>query len=82
MFPDESEARRIMSGLQWTGLFSAAKVAVRGGNLLDTLRAQLEGLMKYDAGERDLVMLQHKLVVEWADGTVVRVLFSPVRAVC
>ena len=24
--------------------------------------------MKYGEGEHDLVMLQHKLVVEWADG--------------
>lgn len=24
--------------------------------------------MKYDEGERDLVMLQHKFYVEWADG--------------
>ena len=24
--------------------------------------------MKYEQGERDLVMLQHKFVVEWADG--------------
>jgi len=25
-------------------------------------------LMKYDEGERDLVMLQHKFIVEWKDG--------------
>ena len=25
--------------------------------------------MKYETGERDLVMLQHKFVVEWQDGT-------------
>ena len=31
--------------------------------------------MKYEQGERDLVMLQHKFVVEWADGTEVRTLF-------
>jgi hypothetical protein len=24
--------------------------------------------MKYEVGERDLVMLQHKFVVEWQDG--------------
>jgi hypothetical protein len=28
--------------------------------------------MKYEAGERDLVMLQHKFYVEWADGSGVR----------
>jgi hypothetical protein len=35
---------------------------------LDTLCAQLEGLMKYEQGERDLIMLQHKFIVEWQDG--------------
>ncbi|KAK2467601.1 hypothetical protein APHAL10511_000456 [Amanita phalloides] len=67
-FPNESESTRIISGLKWIGLFSNEKVPTRGGNLLDTLCAQLETLMKYDAGERDLVMLQHKFVVEWQDG--------------
>jgi hypothetical protein len=42
---------------------------VRGGNLLDTLCAWLETLMWYEQGERNLVMLQHKFVVEWADGS-------------
>ena len=72
-FPDESEATRIISGMRWIGMFSQEKVTPRQGNLLDTLCAQLEVLMKYDSGERDLVMLQHKFVVEWADGKVVRI---------
>ncbi|KAI0704764.1 saccharopine dehydrogenase [Earliella scabrosa] len=67
-FPDEGESRRIISGLKWIGLFSSEKAAIRDGNLLDTLCAQLETLMAYAPGERDLVMLQHKFVVEWADG--------------
>ncbi|KAG6917779.1 hypothetical protein DXG01_001184 [Tephrocybe rancida] len=70
VFPDESEASRIISGLRWIGLFSQTeKVVPRAGNLLDTLCGRLETLMKYEEGERDLVMLQHKFVVEWADGT-------------
>ncbi|KAF6754709.1 saccharopine dehydrogenase [Ephemerocybe angulata] len=68
-FPNESEAARITQGLRWVGLFSSEKVAPRGANLLDTLCAQLETLMKYEDGERDLVMLQHKFFVEWADGS-------------
>ena len=27
--------------------------------------------MKYETGERDLIMLQHKFVVEWKDGKTV-----------
>ncbi|KAI0070070.1 saccharopine dehydrogenase [Panus rudis PR-1116 ss-1] len=68
-FPDESEASRIIQGLKWIGLFSSSeKVKPRAGNLLDTLCARLESLMQYEQGERDLVMLQHKFVVEWQDG--------------
>jgi len=68
-FPSVSESERIISGLRWIGLFSSEPIKHRAGNLLDTLCARLETLMKYDQGERDLVMLQHKFVVEWADGT-------------
>lgn len=67
-FSSEADSARIISGLRWIGLFSSEKVNPRGGNLLDTLCARLEGLMKYEQGERDLVMLQHKFVVEWKDG--------------
>lgn len=77
-FPDEFEASRIISGFRWIGLFSSEKVQPRAGNLLDTLCARLEGLMKYEAGERDLVMLQHKFVVEWQGGKTVRVVPSPI----
>ncbi|ETW83549.1 hypothetical protein HETIRDRAFT_471805 [Heterobasidion irregulare TC 32-1] len=68
-FPDQSESTRIISGLRWIGLFSSKPVVPRASNLLDTLCAQLETLMKYEEGQRDLVMLQHKFVVEWKDGS-------------
>lgn len=67
-FPDASESHRIISGLKWLGLFSTEKVKPRDGNLLDTLCARMENLMKFEEGERDFVMLQHKFVVEYPDG--------------
>jgi Saccharopine dehydrogenase C-terminal domain len=67
-FGSDAESTRIISGLRWIGLFSGAIVKPRAGNLLDTLCAQLEVLMQYEPGERDLVMLQHKFVIEWQDG--------------
>ena len=73
-FPDAVEAARIISGLRWVGLFSHERLVPREGNLLDTLCARLEALMAYAPGERDLVMLQHKFVVERSDGTEVRTL--------
>lgn len=70
-FPNLSERTRIIAGLRWLGLLSSTEkvTTVRGGNLLDTLCARLEGLMKYEDGERDLVMLQHKFGVVWKDGS-------------
>ncbi|KAJ0297366.1 hypothetical protein COL516b_010783 [Colletotrichum fioriniae] len=67
-FPDITERNRIIDGLRWIGLFSDKPATLRG-NLLDTLCAELERLMSYQPGERDLVMLQHKFVVEWKDGS-------------
>jgi len=54
--------------MRWMGLFSSEAVTIVGGNLLDTLCARLEKLMGFGPGERDLVMLQHKFLVEWSDG--------------
>ncbi|KAI9830160.1 MAG: hypothetical protein M1819_005837 [Sarea resinae] len=67
-FSSDSESDRIISGMRWFGLFSNEQAVVRGGNLLDTLSHHLDELVSYQPGERDLVMLQHKFVVEWRDG--------------
>lgn len=64
-FTSKAESERILGGLRWIGLFSSEPATVRGDNLLDTLCAQLEKELSYQPGERDLVMLQHKFVVEW-----------------
>lgn len=67
-FSSEGEAAQVLSGLRWIGLFSNDPAPVRSGNLLDTLCARLEDIMAFEPGERDLVLLQHKFVVEWPSG--------------
>lgn len=67
-FKSEDDKARILSGLKWLGLFSDKNITPKG-NPLDTLCATLEELMQYEQGERDLVCLQHKFGIEWADGT-------------
>ena len=67
-FPSEAESDRIISGMRYFGLFSSEEAAIQGQNLLDTLCSQLEELLSFQPGERDLVMLQHKFVVEWKSG--------------
>lgn len=64
----QEDRDRILSGFAWLGLFSDTKITPRG-NALDTLCARLEELMQYEDGERDMVALQHKFGIEWADGT-------------
>lgn len=66
-FTDNEEKDRIISGLKWIGIFSEQKITPRG-TPLDTLCATLEEKCKYESGERDMVMLQHKFGIEWADG--------------
>lgn len=67
-FKDSADRERIIAGFKWLGLFSDNKTTPRG-NPLDTLCATLEDLMQYEEGERDLVCLQHKFGIEWADGS-------------
>lgn len=62
------------------GILSSKKAIIVGQNLLDTLCAQLEKLMSFNPGERDLVMLQHKFVVEWANGKKVSQNFGPLAS--
>jgi saccharopine dehydrogenase (NADP+, L-glutamate forming) len=66
-FNDTAEKERIIAGLKWVGLFSDEPITPRG-TPLDTLCASLEEKMQYEAGERDMVMLQHKFGIEWKDG--------------
>ncbi|KAH6678890.1 saccharopine dehydrogenase [Plectosphaerella plurivora] len=68
-FASPDDRQQILSGLRWMGLFSDDVPQTLHGNLLDTLSEQLQKLCSFQSGERDLVMLQHKFVVEWEDGT-------------
>ncbi|KAG0136128.1 Saccharopine dehydrogenase [Tuber indicum] len=67
-FGDKEEKERIVNGMRWLGMFSEVKIIQRG-NPLDTLCATLEEKMQYGPGERDMVMLQHKFDIEFADGS-------------
>lgn len=67
-FKNEADRERILAGFKWLGMFSSTPITPRG-NPLDTLCATLEEKMQYEEGERDLVILQHKFGIEWADGS-------------
>jgi len=78
-FANEDEKTQVLNGLRWLGLMDAKqKVTVRGtpaqnkagyGNPLDTLCATLEEKCRYEPGERDMVMLQHRFEIKAKDGS-------------
>ena len=78
-FPSEAIKNDVLAALRWIGLFSSEPAPVRSQSLLDTLSARLAKLMTLQPGERDLVVLQHKLVVERSDGGVETRTAAPVR---
>ncbi|RYC61036.1 hypothetical protein CHU98_g5173 [Xylaria longipes] len=67
-FKTNEQSEQLLAGLRWIGLFSSEKIVPKG-NPLDTLCATLEQKMQFEEGERDLVMLQHKFVIENKDGS-------------
>ena len=67
-FSSTEDKERIVNGLRWVGLFSDEQIDPRG-TPLDCLCATLEKKMKYEDGERDFIMLQHKFAIEHKDGS-------------
>ncbi len=65
---DNAEKDSILADLRWIRIFSDEAIQTRGTSL-DTLCASLEQEMQYDEGERDMVVLQHKLGIEHKDGS-------------
>ncbi|KAK3716825.1 saccharopine dehydrogenase (NADP+, L-glutamate-forming) [Vermiconidia calcicola] len=67
-FNSTEEKDRIIAGLRWVGLFSDEQIEPKG-TPLDCLCATLQDKMKYEKGERDFIMLQHKFAIEHKDGS-------------
>ena len=65
----DEDRERILNGFGWLGFYSNDNKITPRGTPLDTLCATLEELMQYEEQERDLVVLQHKFGIEWADGS-------------
>ncbi|RMF82532.1 MAG: saccharopine dehydrogenase, partial [Nitrospirae bacterium] len=59
----------VVARLEWAGLLSDRPVGPRRAAPLDMLSERLERLMRYRAGERDLVVLKHTLTAEFPDGS-------------
>lgn len=61
----------VLDRLEWLGLFSDELLPVTGKETtrLDTLAARMEPRMAYRPGERDMIVLVHRFIARFNDGT-------------
>eukprot|EP00742_Colponemidia_sp_Colp-10_P001352 GILJ01001455.1.p1 GENE.GILJ01001455.1~~GILJ01001455.1.p1 ORF type:complete len:502 (+),score=77.00 GILJ01001455.1:41-1546(+) len=64
----ESDATTVLKAFRWLGFFSDEKL-IKKGTFIDTLCAMLEKKLVYKQGEKDLVFMQHRFGITWADGS-------------
>jgi saccharopine dehydrogenase (NADP+, L-glutamate forming) len=58
----------IIKRLEWLGLFSDEPLP-EAGNYLDVLSARMQEKLFYKAGEKDMLILRHRFIVENKDQT-------------
>jgi saccharopine dehydrogenase (NADP+, L-glutamate forming) len=58
----------ILDRMDWLGLFEATPLPLANGSALDNLSALMVEKLKYEAGERDMIVLQHEFLVTTASG--------------
>jgi saccharopine dehydrogenase (NADP+, L-glutamate forming)/spermidine synthase len=59
----------IFDRFEWLGLFSDEPLAVEQGGVIDILTARMLEKMPYETGERDMIILYHNFIAEYAGGT-------------
>lgn len=55
----------VMQRLEWLGLFSEEPLGLQRGSALDILATRLLEKLKYEEGERDMVVLHHDIIGEY-----------------
>lgn len=63
----------ILSRLDWLGLFAEAPLPAAAGSALDNLTALMIDKLRYEDGERDMIVLQHEFLVRTASGRTDRI---------
>jgi saccharopine dehydrogenase (NADP+, L-glutamate forming) len=58
----------IIGRFEWLGLFSHEPVPIERGSSLEALSALMNAKMPYRPGERDMIVLTHEFIAEYADG--------------
>lgn len=63
----------ILSRLDWLGLFENIPLPAAKGSALDNLTALMMDRLRYEKGERDLVVLQHEFLTRTGSGGMMRI---------
>jgi len=58
----------ILDNFEWLGLFSSENVPIENGGVIDVLTATMLDKMSYEDSERDMLVLYHNFIAEYADG--------------
>lgn len=64
----------VIRKLEWLGLFSSEHMPQAKASAIEILAALMSDKLKYEAGERDLVVLQHKFMAVFPGGKKERIL--------
>jgi len=64
---DIEAGSQVMDRLEWLGLLSDDPLPLEKGAPIDILTARMLEKMRYEEGERDMIILQHELVAEYPD---------------
>jgi len=59
---------KVLDRLDWLGLFSEEPLGLERGAAIDLLESLMRKKLRYAAGERDMVVLRHELLVEGQNG--------------
>ncbi len=62
-----AEGSEVMERLEWLGLLSDDPLPAKKSTPIDILTVQMLEKMRYEEGERDLLLLQHEFVAEYPD---------------
>ena len=58
---------QVMSHLEWLGLLSDDPLPLQKGAPIDVLTARMLEKMRFEEGERDMLILQHEFIAEYPD---------------
>jgi len=67
------EGSAVLGRLEWLGLFEETSLPSAKGSILDNLTVLMMDKLRYEAGERDMIVLQHEFLTRTESGRTERI---------